>query len=179
MSDDPAFKRYVLGQLERLRAREQQGFITGASLPIGGAILLTATIVTVQTNHRAINMPDAASTQAFWSFRLPPHWAGKTLTANVLWAPSSTNTGNALVSVAIYRQAVGVTLSSVAAGSGGGLQVPNGVADRPQLLTASISLSAFSEGEAVSFRIQRLGSDGTDTFTGAVQILAVQLSAIG
>lgn len=179
MFDDSAWRRMVQTELERLRARPQGSFITGASLPIGGAVLLTATMVTVQTSHRAINLPDAAITAAFWSFVLPPGWAGKTLTVKALWAPSTTNTGNALLAASIFRQAVGVTLSSVATASSGGLQVPNGVADRPQLFTVSVSLAAFSEGEALSLALVRLGTDGTDTFTGAAQILNVQLSIIG
>lgn len=166
---------------ERLKSQEAINYSAGSvfSLPIGAAVLSGATVVTVQTNHRALNFADAAVQFVFWSFKLPPGWGGQAVTVDYLWAPSSTNTGNALLTTGFYRQAAGVTLSAVAAAGGGGVQAANGVADRPQLNSSVLSLATFSDGEALSFRILRNGTDGTDTFTGAVQLLAVSLSIVG
>jgi hypothetical protein len=162
----------------------------GAAVPAGQAVLHLGlgeaelvgapTRVAVVTNHRAISYADAADTYAAWTFILPRGWAGRNMVAKILWAPSTTNTGNCLWQFLGYRIATGITLLATTAVAVNEVQAGNSVADRAQLLTTgNMSLSAFAEGEGMTFQLQRGGTNGLDTFTGAARLLAIELSVVG
>lgn len=146
------------------------------NLPIDASQLITATRVFVQTFHSAINLADAADNYAQWSFKLPVGWAGLTCTLRVRWAPSTTNTGDCLITTGFYRQADGVTLSSSATTASNAATAANGTADRPQLETRTHSLSGYADGDSVVVQVGRAGANILDTFTGAARLLAVELS---
>lgn len=152
------------------------------SLPLGAAELSGATRVFVQTNHPSISFADAADQSAYWTFKLPPGWPGRIMSLRLLWAPSSTNTGNCLWQPLIYRQATGVTLLSTSTDFLTTLSAGNGVADRAQLVTAwsgDLDLAGFADGECLSLRLLRPATNVLDTFTGAARLLALELSVVG
>ena len=154
---------------------------TTLNLPIGAATLASATQVFVQTHHDAISFADAATQSAYWSLKLPPGWAGRNLTARLVWAPSSTNTGDCRWVIALYLQKAGTTLSASAEDADTSVQAGNGTADRPQVHTngGTLSLANFAEGDSLSFRVARTGADAGDTFTGDARLLAVELVVTG
>jgi hypothetical protein len=142
--------------------------------------LSSATRVFVQTHHTAISYADAGTQAAYWSFKLPLGWPGRSMVVRLLWAPSSTNGGNCLWSVETYLQQAGTTLSSSPVETKNEPATANGTADRPQLTTmAAHSLASFAAGDAALLRVARLGANGLDTFTGAARLLAVELSVVG
>lgn len=149
------------------------------NLPIGAAELDTATRVVVASVHHTVSLADAAIQSANWSLVVPPGWPGRTLTSRCLWAPSSTNTGSARLFAQTYLQRAGTTLSASATTETVVTQAAAGTADRPQLVTLSMSLSAYQAGDALTFRLGRTGAHADDTFTGAVRLVAVELSVVG
>lgn len=165
-----------LAKLETLPA----GVVQWINLPVDASQLITATRVFVQTHHTAISYADAATQAAYWSVKLPAGWPGRSMVVRLLWAPSSTNAGNCLWSVETYLQHAGTTLSSSAVETKNSAETANGTADRPQLATmAAHSLSNFAAGDGLLLRVARLGANGLDTFTGAAQLLAVELVITG
>jgi hypothetical protein len=154
--------------------------VARVNLPVDAAQLSSATSVLVQTHHTAISYADAATQSAYWSFRLPPGWAGRTMVVKILWAPSTTNNGDCLWSTDYFKQVAGTTLSSTATETDNVVSTASGTADRPQAATiASYSLAALATGDAIVLRISRAGANGLDTFTGAARVLAVELSVVG
>jgi hypothetical protein len=144
-----------------------------------GVLAGSATRIFVQTYHPAINMPDAATSEATWTIRLPRGWAGRTLTVDVHWSPSTTNTNNAVLQVNAWLQRPGTTLTAVATAAAQVTAAANGTVDRPQLSTFALTLASFAEDDSIVLMVTRLGTAGADTFTGAVQVHAVEASVVG
>ncbi len=153
--------------------------LAALSLMPGAAVLDAATLVVVQTVHQAISYADAANQNAYWSFRLPAGWAGRTLAVRLFWAPSSTNGGDCRWACQAWVQQSGTTLSSVATVGDQSVSTANGTTDRAQVHTATFALAGFNEGDAMSFRVLRTGANAADTFTGAARLLSVELSVVG
>lgn len=175
----------IISQLKdhEKRIRRQEAItkmygIPDVSLTIEAALLITATHVTVQTFHRAINFANAADSYAMWNLMLPRGWGGRPLVARLLWAPSSTNTGNCTLQVVYFRQVAGTTLTAVADGSTSVSSTANGTVDRPQAVTfaAMPTVSILADGDALTFGLIRPDAAAPDTFTGAARVLAVELS---
>ena len=96
----------------------------GAEVPAGLAVLNlpvitghrpgTAVIATVATNPYALGLPNAATPTAVGSLKLPPGWAGRMLTVNIHWAPSTTNGGNCVFFAEAYVIQDAATVSAAA-----------------------------------------------------------------
>lgn len=161
----------------------------GAEIPAGTAVLNlpvitghrpgSAVVATVATNSYALGLPDAATPSAVWSVTLPPGWAGRTLTVNIHWAPSTTAAGNVTFFTEVYRIRDGVTMSASATASDNVSSAATGVINNVQFAATSISLADFAEGDALTFRFGRSGNDVNDTFTGQANVLAIELSVVG
>jgi hypothetical protein len=162
----------------------------GKAVPVGqGKLFLDpadgidsgTSIVTLASNFRVVQFADGGDAFRHYHFFLPPGWAGRTLTVRIMWAPTSTSTGNCRWQVLTKRFAPGTTIDSATTTLTNIDSAGSGVVDRPNGTTPSttMSLSAYAEGDAMEFRVGRLGTDGSDTFTGAANLLAIELSVVG
>lgn len=174
--------KYLEYWVERLKARSQRE-LAPVNLPVDASQLSGATRVFVQTHHTAISYADGSTQSAYWSFKLPPGWAGRTVAVKILWAPSSTASGNVLWSTDYFLQHAGTPASSTATETDNVASAAPGVADQPVAATvASFTLSGAVDGDAIVLRISRAGANALDTFnTGspAARLLAVELSVTG
>jgi len=122
---------------------------------------------------------DAATSSAYTHLRLPSDFTGNidlvvlytgdtSSVNNVVWQPAE-------VCVAdgedLLAPAFTVTTSATGAG-------PTTLGQRKSLAFTSITLTGgtCAVGETMFLRIQRLGADAGDTYTGIAQLLAVELT---
>ena len=121
---------------------------------------------------------DASTAEyAQFSVAFPKSWAAGTVTYQVYWAPSNTNTGNCIFG-----------LQGVSCGDGDTIDVAYGTAVEvtdagigtveDQQITAesgAVTITAAAAGEQTYFQLYRDAADGSDTFTGDARVLGIKL----
>ena len=121
-----------------------------------------------------------ASTQQFTQFTvaMPKSWNEGTLTYQVYWSPSSTNTGNAIFGVQGVACADNDTID-VAYGTA--IEVTDagiGTVEDQQITSESGAMTVAGSpaaGEQTYFQLFRKAADGSDTFTGECRVLGVKI----
>jgi len=121
-----------------------------------------------------------ASTQQYTQFTIamPKSWNEGTLTYQVYWAPSTTNTGNAIFGLQGVACADGDTID-VAYGTA--IEVTDagiGTVEDQQITSESSAMTVAGSpaaGEQSYFQLFRKAADGGDTFTGECRVLGVKL----
>jgi len=121
-----------------------------------------------------------ASTQQYTQFTIamPKSWNEGTLTYQVYWAPSTTNTGNAIFGLQGVACADGDTID-VAYGTA--IEVTDagiGTVEDQQVSAESSAMTVAGSpaaGEQSYFQLYRDAADGGDTFTGECRVLGVKL----
>jgi len=121
-----------------------------------------------------------ASTQQYTQFTIamPKSWNEGTLTYQVYWAPSTTNTGNAIFGLQGVACADGDTID-VAYGTA--IEVTDagiGTVEDQQITAESSAMTVAGSpaaGEQSYFQLFRKAADGGDTFTGECRVLGVKL----
>jgi len=121
-----------------------------------------------------------ASTQQYTQFTIamPKSWNEGTLTYQVYWAPSTTNTGNAIFGLQGVACADGDTID-VAFGTA--IEVTDagiGTVEDQQITSESSAMTVAGSpaaGEQSYFQLFRKAADGGDTFTGECRVLGVKL----
>lgn len=138
-----------------------------------------AAVITNVNNTFALTCGPTSSTTIDYIFSLPRGWAGKTITAYIYWCPSDTGAGNVVWTVEGRRIAGGVVVPSGATVNNGLVSAAPGV--QYQIVTGSttISLSSFSEGDSICFRIYRNGGHTSDTYASNCYFYAVKVSVVG
>ena len=115
---------------------------------------------------------------AQFSVAFPKSWNEGTVTYQVYWTPSNTNTGNCLFQ-----------LQGVAVGDGDTIDVAYGTAvtvtdagigtvEDQQISPVSSAVTIAGSpaaGEQTYFQLLRLADDGSDTFTGDARVLGIRL----
>jgi len=114
-----------------------------------------------------------------WNISLPRGWSGRTLTVKIWWSPSTTDTGQCNFVGEVRRLVSGTDLPGSATASVNLFVSGPGVVNRVGTNSGTMSLSSFSEGDAVGFRLFRDGNVAGDTFAGTAQVSAVELSVVG
>ena len=152
------------------------GPLAQMSISAVGEMYSAATPAAFATNWLALPLPDAASTFVYYTLFLPPGWSGRTLTMKVMWAPSSTNTGNVLWQFITKDLIAGTTTTSGVTTSSTATSAGPGTTDMPVLVSATATLAGVVTGDAVQVRIARVGGDAADTFTGTANFIALLLS---
>ena len=121
-----------------------------------------------------------ASTKQYTQFTIamPKSWNEGTVTYQVYWAPSTTNTGNAIFG-----------LEAVACGDSDTIDVAYGTAvevtdagigtvEDQQITSESGAITVAGSpaaGEQTYFQLYRDAADGSDTFTGECRVLGIKL----
>jgi|TARA_B100000035_G_scaffold173573_1_gene148058 hypothetical protein len=121
-----------------------------------------------------------ASTKQYTQFTIamPKSWNEGTLTYQVYWAPSSTNTGNAIFGLQAVACADGDTID-VAFGTA--IEVTDagiGTVEDQQITSESSAMTVAGSpaaGEQTYFQLYRDAADGSDTFTGECRVLGIKL----
>ncbi len=121
-----------------------------------------------------------ASTKQYTQFTvaMPKSWNEGTLTYQVYWAPSTTNTGNAIFGLQGVACADGDTID-VAYGTA--IEVTDagiGTVEDQQITSESSAMTVAGSpaaGEQSYFQLYRDAADGSDTFTGECRVLGVKL----
>ena len=121
-----------------------------------------------------------ASTKQYTQFTvaMPKSWNEGTLTYQVYWAPSTTNTGNAIFGLQAVACADGDTID-VAYGTA--INVTDagiGTVEDQQITSESSAMTVAGSpaaGEQTYFQLFRDAADGSDTFTGECRVLGVKL----
>jgi hypothetical protein len=121
-----------------------------------------------------------ASTQQYTQFTIamPKSWNEGTLTYQVYWSPSTTNTGNAIFGVQGVACADGDTID-VAFGTA--IEVTDagiGTVEDQQITAESSAMTVAGSpaaGEQSYFQLFRKAADGGDTFTGECRVLGIKL----
>ena len=121
-----------------------------------------------------------ASTKQYVQFTIamPKSWNEGTLTYQVYWAPSTTNTGNAIFGLQGVACADGDTID-VAYGTA--IEVTDagiGTVEDQQITAESSAMTVAGSpaaGEQSYFQLYRDAADGSDTFTGECRVLGIKL----
>ena len=121
-----------------------------------------------------------ASTKQYTQFSvaMPKSWNEGTLTYQVYWSPSTTNTGNAIFGLQGVACADGDTID-VAYGTA--IEVTDagiGTVEDQQISSESSALTVAGSpaaGEQSYFQLYRDAADGSDTFTGECRVLGIKL----
>ena len=121
-----------------------------------------------------------ASTQQYTQFTvaMPKSWNEGTLTYQVYWSPSTTNTGDCIFGVQGVACADGDTID-VAYGTA--IEVTDagiGTVEDQQISAESSAMTVAGSpaaGEQTYFQLFRKAADGGDTFTGESRVLGIKL----
>ena len=121
-----------------------------------------------------------ASTKQYTQFTIgmPKSWNEGTLTYQVYWSPSTTNTGNAIFGLQAVACADGDTID-VAYGTA--IEVTDagiGTVEDQQITSESSAMTVAGSpaaGEQSYFQLYRDAADGSDTFTGECRVLGIKL----
>ena len=121
-----------------------------------------------------------ASTQQYTQFTvaMPKSWNESTLTYQVYWSPSTTNTGNAIFGLQGVACSDGDTID-VAYGTA--VEVTDagiGTVEDQQISAESGAVTVAGSpaaGEQTYFQLFRKAADGSDTFTGECRVLGVKI----
>jgi hypothetical protein len=121
-----------------------------------------------------------ASTQQYTQFTvaMPKSWNEGTLTYQVYWSPSTTNTGDAIFGLQAVACADSDTID-VAYGTA--IEVTDagiGTVEDQQITSESSAMTVAGSpaaGEQTYFQLFRKAADGSDTFTGECRVLGVKL----
>ena len=121
---------------------------------------------------------DASTAEyAQFSIAFPKSWNAGTVTYQVYWAPSSTNTGDCIFGLQGVSCGDSDTLD-VAYGTG--VEVTDagiGTVEDQQITSESgaVTITAAAVGEQTYFQLYRDAADGSDTFTGDARVLGIRL----
>jgi hypothetical protein len=121
-----------------------------------------------------------ASTKQYTQFSvaMPKSWNEGTLTYQVYWSPSTTNTGNAIFGLQGVACADNDTID-VAYGTA--IEVTDagiGTVEDQQITSESSAMTVAGSpaaGEQTYFQLYRDAADGSDTFTGECRVLGVKI----
>jgi hypothetical protein len=137
-----------------------------------------ASFATLDTrNSFAVADFDAGADEAlFWTAMMPEGASlGSGLIANIKWAATSATSGNAVLGVSFMRMNTDIdadsydTEATVTTACDGTSGVP---------VTSSITNAAIdgiTAGDLYAIRVRRLGTNGSDTMTGDLELIGVEL----
>ena len=121
---------------------------------------------------------DASTAEyAQFSVGFPKSWNAGTVTYQVYWTPSSTNTGNCIFGLQGVScgdsDTIDVAFGSVVEVTYAGI----GTVEDQQITSESgaVTISNAGDGEQTYFQLYRDAADGSDTFSGDARVLGIRL----
>lgn len=179
MSDLGAI-RQQLDLKRRLEQQEVLEFPTSRTIKVmwnSAAMFNSAGGLVLVQNHAGLQFTDGLTHYADFNIKLPVLYAGTTPTVTFSWAPSTNGAGNVKLDLEFRRRQSATTLSVAAtASSATTIFAAPAVQYQHTISTTTIALTAFAEGDHLSFRLIRRGADAADTFAGNFILFDVTLS---
>ncbi len=135
-----------------------------------------------RNSHPCLDHDDAAASEAsVFSFVLPRNYGGSGLTVYLHWAATSATTGNVIWQTSFERVgtaqdtdsdgfATAVTWSAAATSATSGVIIISS-----QAHTNGAQIDSLAVGELGRLKVERLGSNGSDTMSGDAELMAVEL----
>jgi len=114
---------------------------------------------------------------AQFSIAMPKSWNEGTVTFQAFWAPSSTDTGNAMIGLQGVSVANDAT-SDVVFGTAIDVTDAGGGAVEDVLVSpvsSAVTIASAAADTYTYFQVARNATDGSDTFTGDVRLLGIKL----
>ena len=114
---------------------------------------------------------------AQFSVGFPKSWNAGTVTFQVYWTPSTTNTGNCIFGLQGVScgdsDTIDVAYGTAAEVTDAGI----GTVEDQQITSESgaVTIAAAGDGEQTYFQLYRDAADGSDTFTGDARVLGIRL----
>jgi hypothetical protein len=122
---------------------------------------------------RTVEYSDAASEDASWTFQIPDDWASGAITIQPVWSPGSTD-GTAHTVRYVYTTKNLASGTDVTAAGTAVTWTGASAARTVNILVfdtaTSTTVTPAAAGNLMLFNLQRLGSDGADTYVGTVRI---------
>jgi hypothetical protein len=132
----------------------------------------------LRPDMKVMDFADSADDFAQFSVAMPKSWNLGTITYQVFWTPSTTNTGNCIFGL----QGVGVAnddTADIAFGTGVEVTDAGGGAVEDVLVTSVSSACTIAgtpaDDDYTFFQVYRDAADGSDTFTGDARLLGIKL----
>jgi len=121
-----------------------------------------------------------ASTKQYTQFTvaMPKSWNEGTVTYQVYWSPSTTNTGNCVFGLQAVACADGDTIDVVYGTNQDVTDAGIGTVEDQQISAESSAMTVAGSpaaGEQTYFQLYRDAADGSDTFTGESRVLGVKI----
>jgi len=132
----------------------------------------------IRPDMKVLDFDAGTNEFAQFSVAFPKSWNEGTVTYQVYWTPSSTNTGNCLFQLQGVAVGDGDTID-VAYGTG--ITVTDagiGTVEDQQISPVSSAVTIAGSpavGEQTYFQLLRLAADGSDTFTGDARVLGIRI----
>jgi len=142
-----------------------------------GAAPAQAETTATRPDLKVIDFDASTAEYAQFSVAFPKSWNAGTVTYQVYWTPSSTNTGNCIFGL----QGVSCGDSdTIDVAYGTGVEVTDagiGTVEDQQITSESgaVTISNAGDGEQTYFQLYRDAADGSDTFTGDARVLGIRL----
>jgi hypothetical protein len=151
----------------------------GLWLGVASAYSATAVALYATSLEPYINMPDGATTDVYWTFVVPPHYVSGNLNLSLHWICDTTEATNKDVRVLrnLRRFVAAELANALNATTTGTTTTVSGTIHSQEVYTVSTALdTSTAAGDVVRLRITRDGTNGADTYPGAMRLLGVLIS---
>ena len=142
-----------------------------------GAAAAQAETTATRPDMKVLDFDASTKEYAQFSVAFPKSWNAGTVTYQVYWTPSSTNTGDCIFGL----QGVSCGDSdTIDVAFGTGVEVTDagiGTVEDQQITSESgaVTITNAADGEQTYFQLYRDAADGSDTFTGDARVLGIRL----
>lgn len=146
------------------------------------ATLNSGTFVNVGTTpnlSRVVNLADAATQGAFWSFMVPYDWVSGAISAEIYWSPAATDGVAHTVRWTMTCKSVAAGASVIAGGTATTFTGASAARTVDLLVRDTITSTAITPaaaGDLFIFGLQRIGADAADTYVGAVRVHGIRIT---
>lgn len=163
----------VTGIISRLATLPQA--ITGVTEP---------SEITLGTGTTAQSFPDSSTTGQRFEVKVPEEYDSGDLTVNIVYSMSSAVASpNNVVRLEIAAEIADVSGGSfdtaTYAAANFDITVPDNSTNVSRILTITISEGDFGSGDSIVILFKRLGGDGADLHTGALQVIGYDYAYLG
>lgn len=152
-------------------------FRAASSEPLGSG---NAATLLARNGHLLLKFPDAATYGRAFPSVMSRRYASGGINVRLLWCAATATSGNVVWGGAVERLQVGTDLVSADSFATEKTVTSTTSGTAGVLATATITftnseIDGVVVGEAFRLRIQRLGSNGSDSMTDDAQLLAVEI----
>ncbi|HXE91298.1 MAG TPA: right-handed parallel beta-helix repeat-containing protein [Terriglobales bacterium] len=130
--------------------------------------------------YGVLTFADAATSTAYWHWQFPADWASATaVDLKITYTGDTSSTNNIVLQpaqacVGNDEDLLNPTFTTTTSATGAG---PTTAGQRKTLTFSNITTTGCAANETVIFRLQRLGGDASDAYTGVLQVLAIEGTA--